>query len=399
MSDPIRDKLINMALTRVQTTGSRNKAGYWLGQQLHYHDYSLSDAEPVILKYQAIVENQGSDPYTANSAKASLKQAFRETKRPGFLTPGNSPIAWKARKTRPALATAPPIRHEPEPNPESVAGFHRQFNDVEEYIDSPAAVYLGSRGIPEEIAIPTPCGYAPNWGKIGQAVIFPIRNEEGEYIAAHGRSVTDGQKQTFGPMSLGVFCTPGALDADPVAIVEAPIDALSLALVGLPAIALCGIRGIPLWLIDKLAAPITPGRSRIVFLAFDADDAGDTASGKTTPVLYLVKAVRLRPEGGKDWNAVLMGMGADCLREYIGTAIAEQEPTIYPSSQTTYQESQPEKETKHPCKVCGRSCFLVPIPNTNKYDYHCTCGNTARILDPRLKQSKSTPLSAQISPP
>ena len=37
-----------------------------------------------------------------------------------------------------------------------------------------------------------------------------------------------------------VFATPGALEADTVAIVEAPIDALSLARCGLPAIATRG---------------------------------------------------------------------------------------------------------------------------------------------------------------
>ena len=88
--------------------------------------------------------------------------------------------------------------------------------------------YLEGRCIPCELATTAGGKYASSWGKdIRGAVVFSVFGVTGEPIAAQGRAIEGSGKQTRGPLKLGAFYTPGALDADPVAICEAPIDALS----------------------------------------------------------------------------------------------------------------------------------------------------------------------------
>ena len=71
-----------------------------------------------------------------------------------------------------------------------------------------------------------------------------------------------------------MFATPDAFEAPVIVITEAPIDALSLAACGIPAVTLCGTSG-PAWLSEATAF-------RRVALAFDGDDAGDRGAGTLT---------------------------------------------------------------------------------------------------------------------
>jgi hypothetical protein len=77
-------------------------------------------------------------------------------------------------------------------------------------------------------------------------------------------------------VSLGVFSTPLALkkglngDSGPVAITEAPLDAIALAMKELPSLALFGASNRQAWLVDSLAG-------RNVVIATDGDAAGDRA--------------------------------------------------------------------------------------------------------------------------
>jgi DNA primase len=115
----------------------------------------------------------------------------------------------------------------------------------------------------------------------------------------------------------------GALDASPVVIVEGPLCALTLALVGVPAVALMGTTT-PKWLPRALAL-------RRVVLALDSDEAGDRAVRDTlTPAFGIVGATveRWRPAGAKDWNDVLRSGGTAVLRaalppESLSTVAAE----------------------------------------------------------------------------
>ena len=162
--------------------------------------------------------------------------------------------------------------------------------------------------------------FCPDWMKSEKwrgcaAVIFPIRNRVREIVAAQGREIDGDRKLSLGPKSQGIFATEGALDSERLIIAEAPIDALSLAVAGCPAVALCGTSG-PDWL------PKFCYRRRVL-LAFDADDAGDDAARDLTPKLESFGATcqRLRPERAKDWNELLNVYGVAAIKRQIPPAI------------------------------------------------------------------------------
>ena len=114
----------------------------------------------------------------------------------------------------------------------------------------------------------------------------------------------------------GAFQTVNALTQDKLIITEAPIDALTLAEEGFPAIALCGV-ALPDWI----------GRAamfKTVWIATDSDDCGEVAAAAITRELakYGVQARRLRP-AAKDWNAQLMQEGHQALRAFLQQALTE----------------------------------------------------------------------------
>jgi DNA primase len=112
---------------------------------------------------------------------------------------------------------------------------------------------------------------------------------------------------TRGELGAGVFRTDdGALEASVVTVVEAPIDALTLRVVGVPSVALCGTN-LPAWLPEALAF-------RRIALGFDADTAGDAASTRAASEFRAIgcEVERWRPNA-KDWNEVLMAVGLETL--------------------------------------------------------------------------------------
>jgi len=64
----------------------------------------------------------------------------------------------------------------------------------------------------------------------------------------------------------------------PIIVTEAPIDALSLAACGFPALALCGKSGLPQWLPIRCAF-------KEVMLCLDGDVAGEKGAAKLSPFL------------------------------------------------------------------------------------------------------------------
>lgn len=162
--------------------------------------------------------------------------------------------------------------------------------------------------------------FHPTW--LGGAVVFPLRDRNGELLAIQGRSVHGSAKITSGPKKEATFWAPVILEplgtltpldrrAPAIVVVEAPIDALSLASCGIPALALCGTSG-PVWL--HLACGL-----RDVVLAFDADDAGDKASEEISARLlpFGARCRRLSPDGCKDWNECLCSWGREALEEWL----------------------------------------------------------------------------------
>lgn len=194
-------------------------------------------------------------------------------------------------------------------------GLHREV-DIEAILQhvklidgTPALVYLRQRGICLTVdELRGIAGFANAW--LGSpAVVFPIRNTKGMLVGAQGRFLNpnaDPKTKTQGLVSYGVFATRDALKSDVVAIVEAPIDALSLAQLELPAIALCGCsvgaqRG---------AMLRTALAKKTILLATDRDDAGERAAAELQRELTIAtKFQRLEipeGEGCKDVNAWLL---------------------------------------------------------------------------------------------
>lgn len=179
---------------------------------------------------------------------------------------------------------------------------------------SPGAEYMRSRGFELSECLctrftPDLCGRP--------AVCWPIDDYEGRRVALHGRH-TDGRDNpkahTVGALKDGVFWLPGTdacRDASELAILEAPLDALAMHhATRLPCAALCGTTVRP-WLVEHL-------RGKVVFLAFDADQAGEKAAREWAQALRQsgVKTLRLRPpDGFKDFAEAYEKLGKDGLRD------------------------------------------------------------------------------------
>jgi DNA primase len=114
--------------------------------------------------------------------------------------------------------------------------------------------------------------------------------------------------RSLGYTSSGLFAAyKGAYKTKGIAIVEAPIDALSLAVMGLSAVACFGTN-----LPDCIYAEILRVKAVKVWLASDADEPGDKAANSWQKLLAEknIPSLRLRPRGGfKDWNEVLVNGG------------------------------------------------------------------------------------------
>ena len=174
--------------------------------------------------------------------------------------------------------------------------------------------YLQGRGLSLETAHTAGTRFSSDF--MGRpAVVFPLRDQKGVLRGGHGRYV-DGKDRpkarTVGDKKRALFVTQGALDPELPALIvtEAPLDALSLAEAGYPAVAVCGTEP-PTWFHRV-------GAFRRVLLAFDADDAGDRAGEKLWPLLesFGARCERLRPEGGKDWSDVLL-QGKEALSDWL----------------------------------------------------------------------------------
>ena len=179
---------------------------------------------------------------------------------------------------------------------------------------------LAHRALRGSVFSPARLRFHPTW--LSGAVVFPLCDARGEVVAVQGRSVRGEAKITYGPKKEAAFFAPAMLSGGQcfgplhplvpwILLTEAPIDALSLAMCGFPALALCGTSA-PSWL------HLVCGLRRVA-LAFDADEAGERAAAKHEAHLrpYGAKCLRLRPEVAKDWNEMLKLCGANALDEWL----------------------------------------------------------------------------------
>ncbi len=219
------------------------------------------------------------------------------------------PPRERARSAARRAFALPPLA--PVPLPAPAAGpsdWRTHLAGARPVAGTPGAAYLARRGVAEALATAARVGWtADYYGR--PAVLFTLRDEQGQAVALNGRHTDDGapKAHSSGDRRLGVFSTPGGLTAARLVITEAPIDALSLHAAGCPAIALCGTSW-PAWL-PRFAA------FKRVAVALDADDAGDRHAAELAAALQTLGArvERWRPAGTKDWNAALLLHGAAAL--------------------------------------------------------------------------------------
>jgi hypothetical protein len=251
------------------------------------------------------------------------------------------PLERRAR-SRAAAARAfalPPERPVAEPAP---AKWRRRLQGLTPAAETPVMGYLVGRGFPAAslpaLLTEAHVGYAAAWDhwteQEGQwrcigtdpRIVFGLRDQAGELVGLASRAIGDDAiepvKQSVG--AKGLFATPGALVADPLVLVEAPIDALALAICGVPAVALVGTSG-PAWL-PQLAA------LRHVLIGLDNDPPGDAAAAKLARELAVLGArcERLRASG-KDWAEDLATLGREALAAQLGGLVRLVQPPA-PSS-------------------------------------------------------------------
>ena len=195
---------------------------------------------------------------------------------------------------------------------------------------TPGAAYLRERGIDDDLAYESGIRYADQfavqdtagkeWRRAERCILFPFRDRAGQVVAVNIRFIdvpSSDQKRktvTLGPRNSGAFMGPvyvaDPLKRDPIVVVEGPIDALSLTMAGVPALALVGTAGTG-WLPEACVL-------KNVVLALDNDERGDGGAERLRGLLAPVGArmARWRPSS-KDWNDDLRADGSDVLRVRI----------------------------------------------------------------------------------
>jgi hypothetical protein len=242
---------------------------------------------------------------------------------------------------------------------ETMPAWRRRWEQAVPLAGTRGETYLASRGIPIDIATAAGVRYLERWEHwsrdergdwrlegTSRRVVFPIVDTVGELIGIQGRKIADGgcgEKMLTNGRG-GIFVAgatwPLQEQIERVAIVEAPIDALSLAAAGMPALATQGTSW-PAWLPLALAF-------KKVLLAHDNDEpseygerAGEMAAAGLRPVLrsYGAEPERWRPRT-KDWNQDLQELGLEQLRRVNcgGTAL---EPAEAAAAEEQVEECPP----------------------------------------------------------
>lgn len=197
-----------------------------------------------------------------------------------------------------------------------------------DFLHSPAEMYLLNRCISTEIAMKAGCGYAEKWEHwekqnekwilqgTDRRVVFPIYDREGKLVAIHGRAIDKNHlassKITRGDKSNGIFLSDAPLLGDGiVAVCEGAIDAMALAVGGIRAIAMTGTTP-PDWFYRKMAF-------QNVLIATDADEAGDKSAYRLRLELQArgAKTLRIRPRNAKDWGEVLEKIGVAEMQKFM----------------------------------------------------------------------------------
>jgi hypothetical protein len=247
---------------------------------------------------------------------------------------------WQARlpRVRKAKVWGPPPRMDEEAPPcephasgAQSADWRAMLRDVRPLAWTPGASYLAGRGLEAAACHQAGVRFLARW--FGRpAVMFPIRDHHGGLVAVQGRFTDHRMPKTMsrGSVSLGVFATPDAWEADPLIFVEGPIDALTLWTAGYPAVALMGC-SMPEWIPSACA-----GKRVAVASDFDRPDSLGVRPGERAARRWITNLCqasgqigRLRAPEGRDWNDLWV-LGRDDLKravsELVGTWLSEVGP-------------------------------------------------------------------------
>ena len=271
----------------------------------------------------------------------------------------------------PGSITAAPTTRPEQPVTDRGYDFKEITSHLKPIEGTAAAAYIEGRGIPLNLVKGAKLRYMPAVFSLHlrESVAFGLQGPKGETVALQLRNIEGSFKPIYkGKDSPYAFITPGAIEAPHPIITEAPIDALTLAACGFPAIATCGT-SCPEWIIKALAL-------KRVMLAQDADQAGDKAATKTAAMLreYGAMPERLRPNGVKDWNEYAQVYGIETLRAALIDAIG---PTTAANLTTDakadpFQEDTPDENASfrvvaayvpHTAPVTDGRLFPDPPPH------------------------------------
>jgi len=264
--------------------------------------------KPVDKEHRCLSVNVETGLYVCH--RCQLKGQLKEHKKPMVKT--YIPPRERARQSAAKIFAVAPRKEieKQEPTQEEIEKEMRWrgwWHNAVELMGTEGATYLKARAIPLGVAEQAGCRFSIEWyGR--PAVLFPVRDREGELVAVCGRYIDGGspKTQTGGPKSQGVFYGQiDALKADCIAVCEGPLDALALSEIGIAAVAMIGVSW-PTWLPAMLAF-------KNVLVATDNDDAGNDAAAKLTSVLSERGAHTLRFKSNqvKDWAEWLEKFGPD----------------------------------------------------------------------------------------
>ena len=257
----------------------------------------------------------------------------------------------------------------------------RLYKEASALAATPGAHYLAGRGIPTDLAHSNGARYHSRFPfklTAAPAVVFPIfsGDHSGKLVGLNARFLnperdTGGEKQrSSGKPSWGVFGTRDAVNVPEIVITEAPIDALSLAVAGVPAIATCGVSN--LRSLPKLFA------AKTVICAFDMDSDPMTQTKIRIAMdrlkdEHVGRVVWLKPPGNglKDWNDMLRTYGATGLAHYLRQAGAKCKPTVL--------------------DWLNHGDSVESAPNDLDEDAVCMAASYESIAKPAVSQSDSKP--------
>jgi hypothetical protein len=273
------------------------------------------DSKPSDAAHRCLTLNSGSGAWNCKrcGAKGKLRDKWEER-----------PLLNQRARSRAALLRDFALS-DPQPTPQTATAltWRDSLVGAVELPGTPGAAYLErNRSIIAEVLPIVARGCLFHSSLYGRpAVMFPFRDRLGELVAIQARFIDDKPRGhlALGPKSAGAFFTDSRVwDSPVIVLTEAPIDALSLAACGVPAVALGGTE-CPHWLLMACGL-------KSVVLAFDNDEnrAGDKAASKLSLVLqsYGARVAQLKPirkieEKKADWNDMLLRHGIATFSDWL----------------------------------------------------------------------------------